>query len=148
MDTNVSPIELDEDVLFIESEWIGQNKKHANAPDFVRWQKEKDSDMEMPLDILQFASFPKPEFSVNNFLALNFLGISSENISNNVACWFSNARQFRSVPAAAAIFQTHQYLLLSPIHFLTLLDYRASESSKRMMKMKTVIVTTTYLIFQ
>ena len=97
MDTNVSPIELDEDVLFIESEWIGQNKKYANAPDFVRWQKEKDSDMEIPLDILQFASFPKPEFSVNNFLALNFLGISSENISNNVACWLSNARQFRSV---------------------------------------------------
>ena len=67
MDTNVSPIELDEDVPFIESEWIGQNKKYANGPDFVRWQKEKDSDMEIPLDILQFASFPKPEFSVNDF---------------------------------------------------------------------------------
>ena len=59
--------------------------------------KEKDSDMEIPLDILQFASFPKPEFSVNDFLALNFPGISSEIISNNIACWFSNARQFRSV---------------------------------------------------
>ena len=39
----------------------------------------------------------KAEFSVNDFLALNFPGISSEIISNNVACWFSNARQFRSV---------------------------------------------------
>ena len=37
----------------------------------------------------------------------------------------------RSVPAATAIFQTHQYLLLSPIHFLTLLDHKASESSKQ-----------------
>ena len=72
MDSSGSPIELDEDVLFIESEWIGQNKKYANAPDFVRWQKEKNSDMEIPLDILQFANFPKPEFSVNDFLALNF----------------------------------------------------------------------------
>ena len=87
MDSNVSPIELDEDVLFIESEWIGQNKKYANVPDFVRWQKEKD--MEIPLDILQFTNFPKPEFSVNDFLAHNFPRISSEIISNNVACWFS-----------------------------------------------------------
>ena len=42
-----------------------------------------------------------------------------------------HARQFRSVPAATAIFQTHQYLLLSPIHFLTLLDHKASESSQQ-----------------
>ena len=34
------------------------------------------------------------------------------------------ARQFHSVPAATAIFQTHQYLLLSSLHFLTLLDYK------------------------
>ena len=87
MDSNVSPIKLDEDVLFIESEWIGQNKIYANVPDFVRWQKEKD--MEIPLDILQFTNFPKPEFSVNDFLAHNFPRISSEIISNNVACWFS-----------------------------------------------------------
>jgi len=36
------------------------------------------------------------------------------------------ARQFRSVPAATAIFQTRQFLLLSSIHFLTLLDYKES----------------------
>ena len=39
---------------------------------------------------------------------------------------YASARQFRSVPAATAIFQTHQYLLLSSLHFLTLLDYRES----------------------
>ena len=35
------------------------------------------------------------------------------------------ARQFRSVPSATAIFQvhTHQFLFLSSINFLTLLDY-------------------------
>jgi hypothetical protein len=37
-------------------------------------------------------------------------------------------RQFRSVPAATAIFQTHQYLLLSSFHFLTLLDYNLKDS--------------------
>jgi len=34
------------------------------------------------------------------------------------------ARQFHSVPAATAIFQTRQFLLLSSIHFLTLVDYK------------------------
>jgi len=33
------------------------------------------------------------------------------------------ARLFRSVPATTAIFQTLQFLLLSSINFLTLLDY-------------------------
>ena len=32
--------------------------------------------------------------------------------------------QFCSVPAATAIFQTRQFLLLSSMHFLTLLDYK------------------------
>jgi hypothetical protein len=49
-----SPIEIDEDVLFIESEWIGQRKKYAEVPSFVEWRKEKD--MEIPLDILQCTS--------------------------------------------------------------------------------------------
>jgi hypothetical protein len=40
------------------------------------------------------------------------------------------ARQFRSVPAATAIFQTHQFLLLSPLHFLTLLDYKESSQQR------------------
>jgi hypothetical protein len=40
-----------------------------------------------------------------------------------------HAQQFRSVPAATAIFQTHQFLLVSSIHFLTLLDYKASSGS-------------------
>jgi len=39
------------------------------------------------------------------------------------------ARQFCSVPAATAIFQTHQYSLLSSINFLTLLDYNLKEPS-------------------
>jgi hypothetical protein len=51
---NGSPIELDEDAIFIESEWIGQTKKYADVPAFVRWKKEKD--MEIPLDILQCIS--------------------------------------------------------------------------------------------
>jgi hypothetical protein len=41
------------------------------------------------------------------------------------------ARQFRSVPSATAIFQTHQYLLLSSFHFLTLLDYNLTDSSQQ-----------------
>ena len=41
-----------------------------------------------------------------------------------------HARQFRSVPAATAIFQTHQFLLLSSIHFLTLFDYKASSQQQ------------------
>ena len=36
------------------------------------------------------------------------------------------ARQFRSVPAATAKFQIRQFLLLSSLHFLTLLDYKES----------------------
>ena len=35
MDNCDSPIELDEDFLFNESEWIGQSKKYL---DFVRWK--------------------------------------------------------------------------------------------------------------
>ena len=35
MDNCDSPIELDEDFLFNESEWIGQSKKY---PDFVQWK--------------------------------------------------------------------------------------------------------------
>ena len=50
---------------------------------------EKEKDMEIPLDILQFPKFPNPKLSVNEFLALNFPRISSEIISNNVANWFS-----------------------------------------------------------
>ena len=80
MDSSGSPIELNEDVLFIESEWIGQSKKYTDVPDFVRWKKEKD--MEILLDILQFPKFPNPKLSVNEFLALNFPHISSEIISN------------------------------------------------------------------
>ena len=41
------------------------------------------------------------------------------------------ARQFRSVPAATAIFQTRQFLLLSSINFLTLLDYTGKVSSQQ-----------------
>ena len=40
------------------------------------------------------------------------------------------ARQFRSVPAATATFQTRQYLLLSSFHFLTLLDYKDSSQQQ------------------
>src|SRR3984885_8270553 len=40
------------------------------------------------------------------------------------------ARQFRSVPAATAIFQTCQFLSLSSINFLTLLDYRQSSQQQ------------------
>ena len=36
------------------------------------------------------------------------------------------ARQFRTVPSATAVFQTRQFLLLSSISFLTLLDYKES----------------------
>ena len=35
-----SPIELDEDVPFIEADWIGQGKKYSEVPDFVRWKKD------------------------------------------------------------------------------------------------------------
>jgi hypothetical protein len=41
------------------------------------------------------------------------------------------ARQFCSVPSATAIFQAHQYLLLSSFHFLTLLDYNLKDSSQQ-----------------
>ena len=40
------------------------------------------------------------------------------------------ARQFRSVPAATAIFQTRQYMLLLSINFLTLLDYKESSQQQ------------------
>ena len=40
------------------------------------------------------------------------------------------ARQFRSVPAAMAIFQTRQFLLLSALHFLMLLDYKESSQQQ------------------
>ncbi|KAF8167513.1 hypothetical protein B0H34DRAFT_854442 [Crassisporium funariophilum] len=40
-----------------------------------------------------------------------------------------HAQQFRSVPAATAIFQTRQFLQLSSINFLTLLDYKEEQSS-------------------
>ena len=43
------------------------------------------------------------------------------------------AQQFRSVPAATAMFQTHQFLLLSSLHFLTLLDYK--ESSEHILEL-------------
>jgi hypothetical protein len=39
------------------------------------------------------------------------------------------SRHFRSVPATTAIFQTRQFLLLSSINFLVLLDYKASSHS-------------------
>ena len=82
-----SPIELDNDVPFIEKDWIGQGKKYTEVPDFVRWKK--DSDMEIPPDFLQKANFPKAELSVNEFLALKLPRISSEIISNKVARWFT-----------------------------------------------------------
>ena len=40
------------------------------------------------------------------------------------------ARQFRSVPAATAIFQTRQFLLLSSLHFLMLLNYKESSQQQ------------------
>lgn len=40
------------------------------------------------------------------------------------------ARQFRSVPAATAIFQTRQFLLLPALHFLMLLDYKESSQQQ------------------
>jgi len=43
------------------------------------------------------------------------------------------ARQFCSVPAAMAMFQTRQFLLLLSLHFLTLLDYK--ESSKHILEL-------------
>ena len=36
------------------------------------------------------------------------------------------AQQFRSIPAATAIFQTRQFIQISAINFLTLLDYKGS----------------------
>jgi len=41
------------------------------------------------------------------------------------------ARQFHLVPAATAIFQTHQYSLLLSINFLTLLNYNLKEPSQQ-----------------
>ena len=42
MDTHGLPIELDENVPFIEDEWIRLGKKYAKAPDFVRWKKDEE----------------------------------------------------------------------------------------------------------
>lgn len=78
-----SLIELDDDVPFIESEWIGQRKKYADVPVFVQWKKEKD--MEIPLDFLQSTNLPEPTLSVNEFLTCKLPQISSEIILNKVA---------------------------------------------------------------
>ncbi|KAF8161506.1 hypothetical protein B0H34DRAFT_767051 [Crassisporium funariophilum] len=40
------------------------------------------------------------------------------------------AQQFRSIPAATAIFQTRQFTQLSAINFLTLLDYKGSSQNQ------------------
>ena len=65
-------------------------------------------------------SKPKFRVSVNDFLALNFPGISSEIISNNVACWFSkNAPNYldmqtllqRSIPSPAFLAQIEEAAL-------------------------------------
>ena len=88
MGSRGSPIELDEDVPFIEDDWIGQGKKYRDVPDFVRWKK--DSDMEIPLDFLHHANFPEPEISVEEFLAFKLPRISSEIISNKATKWLTN----------------------------------------------------------
>lgn len=82
-----SPIELDDDVIFVENEWINQGEKNTNVPPFVRWKKDKD--MEIPLSFLQCIKFPNPDISVNEFLAYELPRVSSEIISNKVAKWFS-----------------------------------------------------------
>ena len=46
-----SPIELDNDIIFIESEWINQGKNYGDVPPFVQWKKDKE--MEIPLSFLQ-----------------------------------------------------------------------------------------------
>jgi hypothetical protein len=88
MGSSGSPIELDEDVSFIEDDWIGQGKKYTEVPDFVRWKK--DSYMEIPFDFLQHANLPEPELSVKEFIALKLPRISSEIISDKAAKWFTD----------------------------------------------------------
>ena len=64
-----SPIKLDKDVPFIENDWIGLGKKYTEVPDFVRWKKDSDMELEIPFDFLQHMNFPEPELSVKEFLA-------------------------------------------------------------------------------
>lgn len=53
-------------------------------------------------------------------------------ISNMVVQVFEHmyAQQFRSVPTATVIIQTRQFLLLSSIKFLMLLDYKGSSQQQ------------------
>lgn len=60
------PIELDDEVPFIKSEWIGQGKRYTDVPVFVQLQKDKD--LEPPLDFLQTANLPNPNLPVDQFL--------------------------------------------------------------------------------
>jgi hypothetical protein len=83
-----SPIDLDDDVLFIENDWIGREKIYTKVPAFVQWKK--DSLMKIPLDFLRHANFPEPELSVKEFVTFKFPRISSEIISNKAAKWFTN----------------------------------------------------------
>jgi len=82
-----SPIELNDDVPFIKSKWIGQSKKFTNVPDFVQWKKDKD--MKIPLDFLQCTKLPEQKLSVTDFVAFKLPWISSEIITNKVTKWFS-----------------------------------------------------------
>ena len=87
MGRSASPIDLDDDIPFIENEWIGQRKKYTEVPAFVRWRKDKD--MEIPLAFVKHANFPSSNLSVVEFLAVNLPRVSSEIISSKVERWFS-----------------------------------------------------------
>ena len=107
------PIELDDDVPFTESDWIGQGKNYANVPAFVHWKK--DNEMEIPQNFLQNARLPEAKLSVKEFVTLKLPQISSEIISNKVTGWFSED------PPSTSNMQTLQRSIPSPT-FITQLE--------------------------
>ena len=83
-------IEVDDDELFEEKEWIGRGKKYdwANLPGCVT--SAKNASLEIPEDFLCRAHLPPSNLSVANFLLFKLPRLSSEIISSKTSTWFSS----------------------------------------------------------
>jgi len=83
-------IEVDDDELFEEKEWIGRGKKYdwSNLPGCVT--SAKNTSLEIPEDFLRQAHVPPSNLSVDNFLSFELPRLSSEIISSKTSTWFSS----------------------------------------------------------
>jgi len=82
-------IEVDDDELFEEKEWIGRGKKYdwAVLPGYVT--SAKNSSLEIPDFFARQAPLPQETLSISNFLSFKLPRLSSEIISTKTSAWFS-----------------------------------------------------------